>query len=188
MKTVFHIKNMVCDRCKMIVSQSFEALGATLIDVELGAVTVASDKAFDHGRLRQVLENKGFELMADKTDIVIEQIKAALIDFVDSEKSGDEINVSVFLSGKLNREYSYLSKLFSRREGISIEKYVINLKTEKAKELIQMNELSFSEIAYALGYKSSSHLARQFKSVTGYSMTEYKNMGNWERKSLDQIV
>lgn len=58
---------------------------------------------------------------------------------------------------------------------------------ERVKELVQMNQLNFTQIAYALGYKSSSHLARQFKSVTGLSMSEYKK-GHKPRTSLDQIV
>ncbi|MBD1262309.1 helix-turn-helix domain-containing protein [Maribacter polysiphoniae] len=188
MKTVFHIKNMVCDRCKMIVSQSLEELGATCVDVELGTVTVASDTIPDYETMRQVLESKGFELIADKNEIIVERIKTNLIDFVDPEKHVKERNVSAFLSKALNRDYSLLSKLFSKTQGISIEKYVIHLKIEKVKEFIQMNNLGFSEVAYTMGYKSSSHLARQFKMVTGLSMSEYKNLQEWGRKSLDQIV
>ncbi len=179
---------MVCDRCKMIVSQLFAEIGASPVNVQLGAVTVSSDNPLNYEQVRHALESKGFELIADKNEILIERIKARLIDFVNPGRPSNEENVSSFLSGKLNRDYSLLSKLFSRMEGVSIEKYVINLKTEKAKELIQMNNLNFSEIAYALGYKSSSHLARQFKSVTGLSMSEYKNLQNWERKPLDRIV
>ena len=62
------------------------------------------------------------------------------------------------------------------------------LKMEKVKEEIQMDNKTFSEIAYDLNYKSSSHLAKQFKTVTGMSMSEYKNVQDWNRKSLDQIV
>lgn len=188
MTTTFHIKNMVCDRCKMIVSQLFNEIGASPVNVELGVVTVRSDNPLNYEQVRLVLESRGFELIADKNEILIEKIKSNLIDFVNPQKLSREENISVFLAGNLNRDYSLLSKLFSKTEGISIEKYVIHLKTEKAKELIQMNNLSFSEIAYTLGYKSSSHLARQFKSVTGLSMSEYKNLQKWGRKPLDRIV
>jgi AraC-like DNA-binding protein len=88
----------------------------------------------------------------------------------------------------MNKEYSMLSKLFSAKEGLTIEKYFILLKMEKVKEEIQMDNKTFSEIAYDLNYKSSSHLAKQFKTVTGMSMSEYKNVQDWNRKSLDQIV
>ncbi|PIF00990.1 MAG: hypothetical protein CR994_02785 [Maribacter sp.] len=188
MKTVLYIKNMVCDRCKIVVSQSLGEMGLTCANVELGTVTIVSDTVPDYGQVRRVLESKGFELIADKNGVIIERIKTSLIDFVDPERQIEEGNVSAFLSKTLNRDYSLLSKLFSRTQGISIEKYVIRLKIEKVKEFIQMNDLSFSEVAYTLGYKSSSHLARQFKAVTGLSMSEYKNMQEWERRPLDQIV
>ena len=81
-----------------------------------------------------------------------------------------------------------MSKLFSKTEGMTIEKYEINLKIEKVKELIQLGQLNFSEIAYILNYNNSGHLAKQFKNVTGMSMTEFKNLHKWNRKSLDQIV
>lgn len=179
---------MVCDRCKIIVSQLFNDIGASPVNIDLGVVTVKSDNSLNYEQVRHVLESKGFELISDKNEILIERIKSQLIDFVNPERPRSEENVSAFLSGKLNRDYSLLSKLFSKTEGISIEKYVIHLKIEKTKELIQMNNLSFSEIAYTLRYKSSSHLARQFKLITGLSMSEYKNLQNWERKPLDRIV
>jgi len=92
------------------------------------------------------------------------------------------------LTKRFNKSYSALSKLFSRNEGITIEKYEINLKIEKVKELIQLGQLNFSQIAYSLNYNNSSHLARQFKNVTGMSMTVFKNLQKWNRKPLDQIV
>ncbi|SHI68839.1 helix-turn-helix transcriptional regulator [Pseudozobellia thermophila] len=188
MEIVIHVKNMVCDRCKMVVSQSVKDLGLTLVKVELGAVTLGADPAPDYRLLGQALEAKGFELILDKNQVLVEEMKSTLIDFVDPNGRRQEENLSSFLSKKLNKDYSVLSKLFSKTEGISVEKYVINLKIERAKELIQMNDLSFSQIAYTLGYKSSSHLARQFKAVTGLSMSAYKESEDWQRKPLDRIV
>ncbi|WP_047248031.1 AraC family transcriptional regulator [Maribacter thermophilus] len=188
MTTKFHVKNMVCDRCKMIVSQSLQELGVSFLDVDLGVVTLASEPSWDLGRVRTVLESKGFELITDKEEIIVERIKSELLSFVDAQMKDNEENVSVYLSKRLNRDYSFLSKLFSKKKGVSIEKYVIGLRIEKVKELIQMNVLSFSEMAYTMGYKSSSHLARQFKAVTGLSMTEYKGLRKPDRKPLDQII
>ena len=97
-------------------------------------------------------------------------------------------NLTSFLSKRFDKSYSVLSKLFSKREGITIEKYEIQLKIEKVKELIQHQEYNFSEIAFSLNYNNSSHLSKQFKSITGMSMTEYKKLQDWNRKALDQIV
>ena len=81
-----------------------------------------------------------------------------------------------------------LSKIFSKKENITIEKYFIKLKVERVKELIQLQQHAFSDIAYLLDYSSVNHLSRQFKNVTGLSMTDYKNSQVWERSFLDEII
>ncbi len=74
----------------------------------------------------------------------------------------------------LNHDYSYLSKLFSEVEGITIEQYIIKQKIEKVKELIVYDELNLSEIASRLGYSSVAHLSSQFKKVTGLPPSHFK--------------
>ena len=76
----------------------------------------------------------------------------------------------------MHKDYSYLSGLFSEVEGITIEKYIINQKIEKVKELITYDELSVSEIAYKLGYSSVAHLSKQFKTHTGLNPSYFKDI------------
>jgi AraC-like DNA-binding protein len=72
-------------------------------------------------------------------------------------------------------------------EGITIEKYFINLKIEKAKELIFYNEMSLGQIAIELGYSSVAHLSAQFKKITGLTPTHFKKPGQMKRRTLDKI-
>jgi YesN/AraC family two-component response regulator len=99
-----------------------------------------------------------------------------------------KIKLSEFLSIKIGKDYTNLSKLFSRVEGVTIEKYFINLKVEKAKELIQDCQLNFTQIAYDLGYGNVNYLSNQFKQFTGMSMSTYKNNAVWKRKPIDEIL
>jgi AraC-like DNA-binding protein len=131
------------------------------------------------------LELHGFEIIREESKTLIEAIKIALVRNFETDNTD---NLSYFLSNKFDKSYSVLSKLFSKREGITIEKYEIQLKIEKVKELIQHQEYNFSEIAYSLNYNNSSHLAKQFKSVIGMSMTEYRKLQDWNRIGLDEIV
>ena len=87
----------------------------------------------------------------------------------------------------LHQDYSKISNLFSLTEGISIEKYFINLKIEKVKELIVYDELSLSEIANLLNYSSVSHLSHQFKKVTGFSPSYFKTIKENKRTAIDQF-
>ncbi len=179
------IKNMVCDRCKSTVLHELEVLGYDIKSVELGQIILNENTAILHTKLEEVLKKHGFEIIKEEIEVLIEEIKVALIKKI---KNQDNANLSSFLTKSFNKSYSALSKLFSKTEGMTIEKYEINLKIEKVKELIQLGQLNFSQIAYSLDYNNSGHLARQFKNVTGMSMTEFKNLQKIERKSIDQIV
>lgn len=186
MKVIF-VKNMVCDRCKSVVRNELEAAGFSVVKVDLGKIELADFSKNRMPLIEEVMQRNGFELVNSEVEIVIEKVKSTLIKKLDSRKFLDG-NLSMFLAEKLNKEYSIISKLFSSTEGLTIEKYYIRLKIEKAKELIQMGEYSFSEIAYDLDYKNSSHLAKQFKTLVGMSMRDYKKSQNWNRRPFDKIV
>lgn len=185
MKQTLFIKNMVCDRCKSTVKRELSNLGYTIELLELGKVVINTSTATIDLKLKKALENNGFEIIKDETEALIEELKIAVIQKIENQ---DATNLSSFLSTRFNKSYSALSKLFSTTEGMTIEKYEIELKIEKVKELIQLGTLNFSEIAYSLNYNSSSHLARQFKKRTGLSMTAFKNSQKWNRKSIDRII
>ena len=93
----------------------------------------------------------------------------------------------LYLNEHIAKNYSQVSKTFSRLEGQTIEKFFIKLKIEKATEMISYDNQNFSQIAFYLGYKNLQHLSRQFKQVTGMTMTEYKALQNSTRKGIDKV-
>ena len=72
-------------------------------------------------------------------------------------------------------------------EAQTIEKYVIQQKIEKVKELMIYDELSLSEIAFQLNYSSVAHLSAQFKKVTGLTPSVFKQLSKHTRRSIDKI-
>lgn len=179
------IKNMVCNRCKMSILRLLNDEGIEVEAIQLGKITVIENPDNDYLKFEKNLNELGFELIKDPTKALVEKIKVNLIEYI--EKNDTNV-ILAKLESEMGKSYSILSKTFSKSEGITIEKYFINLKIEKVKEYIQLQELNFSEIAYSLNYKNSSHLAKQFKQVTGMSMTDFKNLQIDNRKPLDQIV
>ncbi|WP_430410844.1 helix-turn-helix domain-containing protein [Kordia sp.] len=185
MNQILHIKNMVCNRCKMTIINLLDDEGYELESIQLGKIVVKEQSSNDYARLETQLNALGFEVIKDSTKALVEKIKINLIQHIEKNDT-DEILGK--LENEIGKSYSTLSKTFSKSEGITLEKYFINLKVEKVKEYIQLQELNFSEIAYSLNYKNSSHLAKQFKQITGMSMSNYKNLYNHKRKGLDKIV
>ncbi len=179
---------MVCDRCKTLLAQEFSKVGITILSIKLGEIVYEENANINDALIEGILNNNGFELVKDTSDMILENIKIELINTINNGENDIAENMSTYLSKKLDKDYSILSKMFSKKEGVTIEKYYIDLKIERAKELIQMNELNFSEIGYTLNYRNSSHLASQFKSVTGMSMGAYKKLQQWDRKPLDKIM
>ncbi len=181
-----HIKNMVCDRCIAAVKQTLNNMQIPVLEIDLGKVTIPNQEV-DKQQLNKALKQKGFELLQDKNDIVSAQVKAILIDLIHYRTDDTKINYSDYLKEGLNMDYAVISKIFSKTEGLTIEKFIILQKIEKVKELIDYGELNFSEIAYKLQYSSVSHLSRQFKKVTGLTLSQYKNQSDSKRNSLDRI-
>jgi AraC-like DNA-binding protein len=172
----------------MVVEQELDKLQIGKKKVSLGEVETEDDLSKDQlQQLERDLASLGFELLDDSKKQVIEKIKNIVIHRIHHSDEDDPHNFSDILSKALHKDYSYLSSLFSQVEGITIEKYVINQKIERVKELIIYDELSLSEIAYKLGYSSVAHLSNQFKKVTGLTPSYFKQLGEKKRKPIDKI-
>lgn len=183
-----YIKNMVCDRCVLVVKQELEKIKIVPSLVALGETEIPDNTPEAQLlQLRQSLAGVGFELLDDNRKKIIEKIKTTIIEHIHQNDTDDKHNFSGILSKALHKDYSYLSGLFSEVEGITIEKYVISQKIERVKELLVYDELNLSEIAYQLGYSSVAHLSVQFKKVTGLTPSYFKKKGGIHRKPLDKI-
>lgn len=179
---------MVCNRCILAVKSLLDELKFAYTIIRLGEVSLSKEPTEKQlTLLKDRLQQLGFELLDDSKRKLIEKIKTIIIEQVHYEKGDERYNLSEVLSSKLHKDYSYLSGLFSQVEGITIEKYIINQKIEKVKELIIYDELSLSEIANQLNYSSVAHLSNQFKKVTGLTPSHFKKVGQNKRKPLDKI-
>jgi len=184
-----YIKNMVCDRCKMVVRQELDKLGLESATINLGEVELKQPLTeADKSVLKVVLENLGFELIDDQKSRLIEQIKKLIIDLIHYGKERKlKVKYSTYLSEELGKDYSHLSHLFSEIEGTTIEQYIILQKIERVKELLVYGERNISEIASELNYSSVAHLSNQFKKVTGLTPSHFKSIGLDKRKPIDKV-
>jgi AraC-like DNA-binding protein len=172
----------------MLVKAELEKLKIAYKNVDLGEVEVA-DNFSDRQKLKlkTVLAKSGLELMDDKKAMLVEKIKRVIIEMVHYADEFPEINFSVFLSEKLNHNYTYLSNLFSEVKGTTIEHYIILHKIERVKELIVYDELNLTEIAFKMNYSSVAHLSNQFKKITGLTPTFFKKLKHYRRSPLEDM-
>lgn len=185
---ILYIKHMVCSRCKMVVKAELEKLGLTPIAVELGEVVLKEDSIEDQkDALHHNLNLLGFEIIDDKKSKTIEKIKNLIIELVHHKNNDLTVNLSTYISQNLAQDYNTLSHLFSEVANTTIEKYFISQKIEKVKELLMYDELSLSEIAFKLNYSSVGHLSNQFKKVTGFSPSYFKQLKANKRRQIEDL-
>ena len=179
-----YIRNMVCDRCRMVVRELFAELGIETRSVELGVVRTAAPVAEE---LQKRLRELGFELLDEPRQRIVEQVKTEIIRLVHRDNGALRVNLSDRLSEITRHEYSQISKLFSETTGTTVEKYFIAQKIERVKELLAYGELSLGEIADLMNYSSAAHLSAQFKSLTGMTPTRFREQSEGGRKPLDKV-
>lgn len=186
--TVLHIKNMVCDRCIMMVGSCLRNVGITPQRVSLGVAELESPPSEAQlAELKVRLDSLGFELIEDNRDQTVERIKNIVVQYVHySSATQQSKKLSAILTEELGKEYSSLSKLFSGCEGHTIESYAIAQRIERVKELLENPALSLKQIAFQMGYSSTAYLSAQFKSQAGITPTAYRKMRP-NRKPLDSL-
>lgn len=183
-----NVKNMVCNRCTMVVSQIFDEAKIEVAKVRLGKVETTENVSPDAlEQLNKQLRSAGFEILNDSKSRLIENIKNITIEYVYNHTGEYKINFSEYLTDRLNLDYHYLSTLYSSVEGTTIEKHLINLKIERVKELLVYDEKTLSEIAWELGYNSVAYLSGQFKKITGFTPSYFKKVREQNRKSIDNV-
>lgn len=172
----------------MVVESELEKLGLQTIAVELGEVELEQEISDEQKEvLLKNLQTLGFDLIDDKKTKTVERIKNLIVDLVHHKNNELKINLSDYLSENLNQDYNSLSNLFSEIENTTIEKYFISQKIEKVKELLIYNELSLSEIADILNYSNVAHLSNQFKKITGFTPTSFKQSKDKKRIQIENI-
>jgi len=188
-KEKVYIKNMVCPRCIEAVQNVFQQLTIPVENITLGEATIL-EPLTDHttALLKETLVNKGFDLLEDKKAKIVEKVKTLIINLIQNSETNNHLKLSDYLSEKIGYDYSHISTIFAAHQDITIEKYVILQKIERAKELLTYNELTLSEIAYKLHYSSPAALSAQFKDITGITPTAFKKLMDPGRKSIDQLI
>lgn len=172
----------------MVVKSELEKLGLQYIDVKIGEADIIGNIPSEKlEQLNVVLRKSGLQLMDNRKSILVEKIKNAIIEMVHYTDEQIKVNLSEYLSEKLNYDYTYLANLFSEVKGTTIEKFYLTHKIEKVKELIVYDELNLSEIAYKMHYSSVAHLSNQFRKITGLTPSHFKTLKNKRRGTLENV-
>ncbi|WP_321322717.1 AraC family transcriptional regulator [Labilibaculum sp.] len=184
-----YIKNMVCNCCVRILSMSLKENSIQVDKIRLGMATITYDTdELDMEKINSIIQENGMELVVGHEQKIVVQIKTAVIELIHQMNNADSIaQKSEYLVGKLGLSYQQLSKIFSRHESITLERFIILNKIERIKELIDQDEYTLSEIAFLMDYSSVQYLSNQFHKITGSSVTDYKKNQENNKKPLHSL-
>jgi len=185
---MLQIRNMESSRCIELVKSELNKLGLLYKSVELGEAELKGHISIEHiKKLDIALKDSGLEVIYNKEKLVIQKIKSAINLLINNSENLPKFTLAEFICNKVNFNYTYLSNLFSKMEGITIEKYFIERKIECVKEMLIFEKLSLGDIAFKLNYSSVAHLCNQFKKVTGLTPTFFKQLRISHHRKLQKV-
>jgi len=186
---LLYVKNMVCNCCKLFLKEKLEGMDLRVMEISLGKIRIVHpEKPVSREAINNMLMTYGFELAHNREEQLVSEIKLAVIELIHHLNNVDSIvRKSDYIVEKLGMSYPYLSKVFSEHEHQTLEKYIILQKIERIKHLIDSEEFTLSEISYMMDYSSVQYLSNQFKSVTGITVSQYKESDRSLKTPIDEI-
>lgn len=169
----FRIQYNAVEVCRSIIAERLNFLEIPFSLNARGELSIHGELTHENLlKIDEALKPYGIALVLKESDSMVENIKYAIEDLLNSPTARTE-KMSSYLSEKLGYSYSSLSNRFSEETHTSIENFVILRRIEYAKRLMLEGGTSLTEIAQKLDYSSVAHLSRQFKKTTGLTPTTF---------------
>jgi AraC family transcriptional regulator len=174
--TVLYIKHIVCTRCIRVVRQELEQLGFQVLDVRLGAATVAATaEQIDWPRLRAALTAAGFALLESMHQTLLGRVEAAVHQLLRQPPGLRHRAFPAAVARELNLSVAQLSAAYGRlATGDTLAGYIGRQRQAYAQELLASSALGVGLIARQLGYSSLAHFSGQFRRVAQCSPSTYR--------------
>jgi AraC-like DNA-binding protein len=170
--------------CSLFLKEKLEEQNMNFTTLGFGEIELDENLSVEAlEALKNNLNPFGFEVVENQKSVLVQKIKDAIIELVYMDDNNN-FKSSVFLAEKLNHSYGYLSNVFSEVTYSSIENFIILQKIERAKQLMLVNEMSLTEIAFLLNYSSVAHLSTQFKNTTGITPSAFQRIIKKRRENL----
>ncbi|KPK86984.1 MAG: hypothetical protein AMS27_03905 [Bacteroides sp. SM23_62_1] len=186
---ILAIKNMISNCCIILLRERLQEEGIIVHEIRLGSVTISHDpERITMEKIYSIIQSIGLDIIQTREKQIVEQIKTAIIELIHYMNNVDSIaRKADYLVEKLGYNYQYLSRLFSAHEPLTLERFIILQKIERIKELIFSGEFTLSEIAYMMDYSSVQYLSAQFKKITGFSVSDFKEKRQSLKIPLDKL-
>ena len=181
---------MLCNSCKKLITQELQKYLIEVKRIEIGSATISfNNDEISNKNISEILQGIGFNTIKTKEEQLVDDIKIAVVEIVHLQNNVNSIiQKKDYLVEKIGVSMQTLSKVFSKYNNITLEKYIILNKIEKIKSLILSDDFTLSEIAYMMDYNSVQYLSNQFKKITGYAVSEFKQLDHPKLIAIDELL
>ncbi len=169
---------MISKCCVRMLKYDFEENNIKVVNINIGFAEITYDaNQISKEKIKEILALSDLSIIKSREERIIDDLKIAVIELIHYMNNMNSIAKKTdYIVEKMGLNYRYLSRLFSKYEDTTLEKYIIKQKISRIKQLINEDEFTLSEIAYMMDYSSVQYLSNQFKKETGYSVSKYKQL------------
>ncbi|MFC4100602.1 response regulator [Paenibacillus xanthanilyticus] len=133
-----------------------------------GVMTDVQDVPAEVRRMRQASSTQVYEQVAGGGDRAIEVALQYMKTHYHADLSLEKVASVVYLNPV------YFSQLFKQKTGSGFKEYVIQLRLEQAKQLLQNPKLKLAEVCERIGYQDMRHFSQVFRKKYAVTPTEYR--------------
>ena len=106
-------------------------------------------------------------LMTDRSTIVIDHpLVNGCLAYSKEHYNDPDLSIPL-IAQHLGCSPNYLSSLFLEVTGSKLKQYIITMRMDQAKDMLEKSNLNVTETAKACGYENVSYFVQQFKKVHG---------------------
>lgn len=171
-KSIVPYSLYIISTVSFVVRDFIDELGCNSVEISL-----RPDLNF---RSLQAIQNECKELIEyaitlrnRQSDKKYEDIISAVCSKIQSDYADQDISL-ITLAKYANVSPSYLSTIFKRSLGVTLQSYLINIRMEEAKKLLRTTDMRISEISGSVGYPNPNYFNVVFKRTVGINPLQYR--------------
>lgn len=146
----------------------------SMVELEIRLSNILSNQKVLKNRLKELARFEGLDIpVTNHEQAFVEKLLA----IIQNNMGKNDLDVQ-FIANELNISRSNLHNKMKTLMNMNTSEFINTVRINKAKELMQMEELTFSEIAYKVGYSDSAYFSRIFKNHTGKTPKQYRQEKN----------